>query len=111
MILDYPCQEALLQDTSQQVSVWFAPTIPWQLGPQEFNGLPGLILEVVFEDSDRVIRATEVSMKPIEEELVIPKKGKEVTHEEFEKIRDEKMKEMGATKTGNTHVKMIIRGN
>jgi len=74
MILDYPCQEALLQDTSQQVSVWFAPTIPWQLGPQEFNGLPGLILEVVFEDSDRVIRATEVSMKPIEEELVIPKK-------------------------------------
>jgi GLPGLI family protein len=111
MVLDYPCQQAILQDTSQQVTAWFAPTIPWQLGPQDFHGLPGLILELEMADTDRVIKATNISMEPIEQKLEKPKKGKAVTQDEFEKIRDEKMKEMGATKSGNTAVKMIIRSN
>lgn len=111
MVMDYPCQQAILQDTSQQVTAWFAPTIPWQLGPQDYHGLPGLILELELADSDRVIKATNISTEPVEQKLEKPKKGKVVTMEEFEKIRDEKLKEMGATQSGNTKVKMIIRGN
>ena len=110
-VLDYACQEAILQDSSQQVVAWFAPTIPWQIGPSKYHGLPGLILEL-HAGEDRVIRAEEVSFDPVESAIEVPSKGKKVSPEEFEKIQDEKLKEIGATKgSGNTAIKMIIREN
>lgn len=110
-VLDYPCQEAILQDTSQQVVAWFAPTIPWRVGPSRFHGLPGLILELNIGD-DRVVRAEALSFEPVEVDIEEPSKGKKVTPEEFEQIREEKLKEIGATKgSGNSTIKMIIREN
>lgn len=111
LVLDYPCQEAILQDTSQQVVAWFAPTIPWQIGPSRYHGLPGLILELNIGD-DRVVRAEAISFEPVEEAIEVPSKGKKVTPEEFEEIREEKLKEIGASKgSGNSTIKMIIREN
>ncbi len=48
-----------------------------------------------------MITATEIKMDSIDATvLVAPNKGKEVTPEEFEKIRQEKMKEMGMQRGG-----------
>ena len=75
------------------VSVWFTPDIPISAGPDSYFGLPGLVLMV--QDNNKVLVCTEVQMNPKEKiKLMAPKKGKEVTDKEFNKIREEKMKEM-----------------
>ena len=55
-----------------------------------------MILQIDVNDGERVTTATEIKLEPVDATLIEePTKGKEVTAEEFEKIREEKMKEMG----------------
>lgn len=98
-ILDYPCISATFTDSlmgrARVVTAWFAPTIPVALGPQGYGGLPGMILEVDFDGGRSVITAAEVKLqKPAEGSIKVPEKGKKVTRAEYNKIREEKMKEM-----------------
>lgn len=108
---DYVCQKAVLQDTAQNVAAWFTPQIAVQAGPAQFAGLPGLILELEMDGGDRTVKATKIDLKPVaESSLEKPTKGKKVTAEEFAKIRDEKMKEMGAETGGKPgQMRMIIK--
>jgi GLPGLI family protein len=110
-ILDYPCQEALLEGAKDKTSVWFTPAIPVSTGPGNFIGLPGLVLAVDINDGKNVTTAQKVELAPVDKSLLIkPGKGKKVTREEYDKIVAEKMKEMGAQEgSGGTH--MIIRIN
>ncbi|HPG06923.1 MAG TPA: GLPGLI family protein [Saprospiraceae bacterium] len=110
-ILDYPCQEAILQDTSKNVVAWFSPMIPWQLGPGKYAGLPGLILEIIQDDGQRVLTATSVELSEPAVAIEVPDKGKEVTQEEYDKIVEEKMKEMGGRPGSGGQIHMIIRQN
>ncbi len=108
-VLDYICQKAVHVDTNQTTIVWFTPQIPVNIGPNGLNGLPGLILAVEMDNGDRTIVATSVELKSIDATaLVKPTKGKQITREEYKKVREEKMKEMGAT-NGGSGIKMIIR--
>ena len=55
-----------------------------------------MILQVDVNDGLRTITATEIKLDSVDTTVIVaPNKGKEVTPEEFEKIREEKMKEMG----------------
>jgi GLPGLI family protein len=91
----YSCMKAELKDTSRTVVAWFTPQIPVSIGPGGFGQLPGMILEVDIDEGQQVITATVVEMKKLNaDKIVKPTKGKEVTREEFEKISEEKMKEM-----------------
>ncbi len=109
-ILDYTCQKAVLMDTAQQVVAWFTSQIPVHGGPNGYCNLPGMILRVEAENGNRTITATKVNFKPVKnDEIVKPSKGKKVTSEEFSKIRDEKLKEMGMVSGKGGAVKMIIR--
>ena len=95
-ILNYPCQEATRQDGDRKITAWFTPAIPVSLGPASYTGLPGLVLEVSIDDGDQTITATSVKMGETNTSAIEkPKEGKKVTQEEFDKIREEKMKEMG----------------
>jgi len=95
-ILDYPCQEAVLEKDDKKVYAWFAPSIPFSAGPLSYGNLPGMILELNMDDGNRIITATSINTEnDITDQIVKPKKGKKVTREEFEKIRDEKLKEAG----------------
>ncbi len=108
MILDLPCQEAETEIDSVLVSVWFTPAIPVSAGPANYGGLPGLILEVNSDGGDRTLVATSVDLSPVNAEVLeIPKKGRKVTREEYDKIVEEKMKEMGAQKGEGGHMMMI----
>lgn len=111
-ILDYVCQKAVLQDTSRNVVAWFTPQLPVPTGPNDYGQLPGLILELNVDEGQRVMVAQKVELRaPGKEELEIPTKGKDVTEEEFNRIRDEKLKEMGAQPGGRGGMRVIIRNN
>ena len=111
-IAGYACQKAVLQDTMRKVEAWFTSAIPVAIGPGEFGDLPGLILELSIAGGDRTVVADKVDLKKLDTKVIEkPTKGKAVTREEFKKIRDEKMKEMGAEEGGGGGgmMKVIIR--
>ena len=109
-ILNYNCLEASLQiDSATLLTAWFTPQIAVSNGPSDFQGLPGLILQTDINDGERTITATEIKLNDPElAPIVIPTKGKEITSEEFEKLRKEKMKEMNMQQSG-TGPMMITR--
>jgi GLPGLI family protein len=72
--------------------VWYTPEIPIHNGPGEYWGLPGLILEV--QEDNFSLMCTGIVLNPVEQfKIEIPEKGKEVSQETFNKIRDEKNRE------------------
>ena len=82
-------------DTPQEmvITAWYTPQIPVSQGPDEYWGLPGLILEV--SAGRTVMLCTKIVINPKEGlNIEMPKKGDEVTREEYEKIVAEKTKEM-----------------
>lgn len=108
-VLDYVCQKATFQDSTRNLVAWFTPQIPVATGPGSISGLPGMILKLDRNDGERVVVATSVELKEIEKKtLKAPKKGKKVTQEEFQKIQDEKMKEM-EEEFGGSGSRIIIR--
>lgn len=76
-----------------EVVAWYTPQIPINQGPDDYWGLPGLILEV---SADRTtILCTKIVMNPEEkEEIEKPEKGDEVTQAEYNEIITKKMQEM-----------------
>lgn len=90
----YLCQKATFQDSTENIVAWFTPMIPVPAGPNNYNGLPGMILHMDFDDGIRQITAMDITLQALEEDAIIrPSEGKKVTEEEFDKIREEKMKE------------------
>ncbi len=91
----YLCQKATFQDSTQNIVAWFTPMIPVASGPNQYNGLPGMILHMDFDEGTRQITATDITLKELEEGMIAkPSKGKKVTEEEFNTMREEKIKEM-----------------
>lgn len=76
-----------------EIVAWYTPQIPINQGPDDFWGLPGLILEI---NADRTtILCTKIVMNPEEkDEIEKPDKGEVVTQEEYNEIITKKMKEM-----------------
>lgn len=94
-ILGFNCQKATGSKDESKYVVWFTPEIPVSSGPDGFGQLPGMILEVNVDDGKRHLIAEKVDFKKLEKDAIeAPKKGKKVTTEEFDKITEEKMKEM-----------------
>lgn len=108
MILDFPCQEAITVIDSVKMIAWFTPAIPVSAGPNNYSGLPGIILSVESENGNNKINAKSVDFSILEKDVLSkPKKGKKVSREEFDTIVAEKMKEMGAEKGEDGHQMMI----
>jgi len=109
-ILDYPCQEAIRQQDSITIIAWFTPAIPVSTGPGRFQGLPGLVLAVDIDNGQRTIQATAVKLGNVDaNEIIKPKEGKKVSQEDFNKIVEEKRKEMNAQYGGSGGVVVIRR--
>jgi len=109
-ILNYPCQEAVKTNKDKKVSAWFTPAIPVSTGPDKFESLPGLVLSVDINDGEHTVNATSVEFAAIDKSILVkPKEGKKVTMEQYRKIVDDKMKEMGAEGSGGQHVVIKIQ--
>jgi GLPGLI family protein len=75
------------------VTAWYTPQIPVNNGPAQYQGLPGLILEV--HDGKLTIICSKIVLNP-EDKLKIeePTKGKEVNQAKYDEIMEKKAKEM-----------------
>lgn len=80
-------------DTSL-ITTWFATTIAVPAGPGDYQGLPGLILEVVLNRGRAVYKAVEISPKVSVNSIKAPRNGKKVTPSEYAIERDKLMEEM-----------------
>jgi GLPGLI family protein len=75
------------------VTVWFTSEIPVSNGPNNYWGLPGLILEV--NDGRTILLCSKIVLNPKEKfEIKKPKKGKLLTREAFNKIQEDKLDSM-----------------
>ena len=75
------------------VTAWYCPEIPVNQGPDEYWGLPGLIMEV--NDGKTVIMCSKLVMNVKDKiEIKAPTGGDKVTQKEFDDIMMKKMKEM-----------------
>jgi GLPGLI family protein len=125
-ILGYACQQAIatriatrqqmtmvngemksdpVTDTSV-ISAWIAPSIPVAAGPEMQGQLPGLMLALDINNGRTVYRAVELSPKVDIATIKEPKTGKKVTPKEFEKERDEVMKNMQRNNGGRTMIRV-----
>lgn len=77
-----------------QVTVWFTPQIPVANGPENYFGLPGLILEV--HNGGRTYSCEKIELNPTENpvEIRIPKQGKVLSSEEFDQMQSESIRQM-----------------
>ena len=60
-ICGYPCQEAKTSYGGREWTVWFAPSIPSNVGPWKLGGLPGLIMEA--QDAEGIHHFTATALR------------------------------------------------
>lgn len=105
-ILDRQVHQATCSVDSTEIVAWFCPQIAVFSGPADFGGLPGLILEVAIGDEMTITASSISETIPDAKDMEVPKKGKKVTPEEFEKIAEEKRSLM---EEGESGFQMTIR--
>ncbi|WP_299777088.1 GLPGLI family protein [uncultured Formosa sp.] len=81
------------------VTAWYTPQIPVNQGPDDYWGLPGLILEVS-TDKTTILCSKIVLNAKDDTEIKIPTKGKVVTQEEYTEIATKKMAELRESFSG-----------
>lgn len=110
---EYPCYKATFTKTIEKprvvingeeedkepemeertITAWYTPQIPVNHGPDNYQGLPGLILEV--HDGKLTIVCSKIVLNPKEKiDITEPDKGKEVNQEKYDDIMEKKAKEM-----------------
>lgn len=76
-----------------EVTAWYTPQIPVNQGPDEYWGLPGLILEV--NAGRTTILCSKIVINPQNKEVIQAlSKGKEVSRQEYNDIVKQKIEEM-----------------
>lgn len=74
------------------ITAWYSPEIPINQGPENYWGLPGLILEI--NDGTTTILCSKIVLNAKEKvEIKAPTKGKEISQKEYDETVIKKMKE------------------
>jgi GLPGLI family protein len=75
------------------ITAWYTPEIPVNQGPENYWGLPGLILEI--NDGKTVILCSKIVLNPKEKTVIkAPVKGKVISQKEYDETVIKKMQEM-----------------
>ncbi len=92
-VAGYLCMKAETYDPVKDIVIhaWFSDEIPVSGGPEGYGGLPGMILEMVFNEDDVIITADKVDFTESPVELPVPKKmkGKKIALEELQNKQKE----------------------
>lgn len=77
-----------------QIIAWFTSEIPVSHGPENYFGLPGLILEV--HNGGRAYYCEKIELNPSGDpvEIQIPKQGKVMSSKEFDVMQNESIRQM-----------------
>lgn len=77
-----------------ELVVWYAENIPVSIGPDNYSGLPGVIMEVDVDNGASLTTAVEVSTKYPKKELVQPTKGERMTRAQFQENMQKLIQDM-----------------
>ena len=80
-------------DKETIVTAWYTIELPLAIGPELYWGLPGAILELHTENMVYLCSKIELNSENAES-INVPKKGKEVSQEEYDNILAKKAKEI-----------------
>lgn len=107
-IQGYECKQAYYTDEvkmmvngtesieKREITAWYTDAIRPFLGPERFNTLPGAVLAVDINNGERVLVARSIELRDLKKnELKVPSSGTKTTQEEYRKMVDEQMKQMG----------------
>lgn len=107
----YNCRKASATIDTIPVVAWYCPDLPVNDGPDMYWGLPGLILELNAGNGKTVFTATHVKIMNDAVLVEVPQKGKEVSQQEFNIIRKEKLDEMRKMQHGGEGNRIEIQIN
>ncbi len=83
-ILGYNCKKATGKtERGSDVEAWYTEDIPVSSGPEVFNGLPGMILQVDINKEEFVTTAVSIEKTADKKELKAPSDGKKITPADF----------------------------
>ena len=84
---------SIIEPKEKIITAWYATEIPISNGPDDYWGLPGLILEV--NDGTTIMLCSKIVLNPKEKfQIKKPKKGNPITRKAFEKLSEEKFESM-----------------
>jgi len=92
-----------------ELVVWYAENIPVSFGPDNYSGLPGVIMEIDQDNGATVTTAVEVSAKYPKKELVAPTKGDKMNRAQFQENMQKLMQEMqrgGGIRMGGMNIRV-----
>ncbi len=106
-IKGYTCKKATATlPNNRTVVAWYAEQIPCPSGPDNWGGLPGLILELNMGDGEMTFTAIEITDKVDKKLVSAPNGAKKITRKEFNKMLEE---QFGVTPGGGGPTFRIIR--
>lgn len=77
----------------KRITAWYTPEIPVSVGPLNYWGLPGLILEL--NDGETIVLCSKVTLSNKETtKIKVPNNGTEVSQEEFDDIHKAKIESL-----------------
>lgn len=90
----YLCRQAMFynEERKQNIVAWYTDKLRPFLGPENFNTLPGAVLEVSINDGERIISAKTITLRALKKnELKVPSEGTKITEAELRKKINEQM--------------------
>ncbi len=95
---------SVVEPKEQIITVWYTPEIPVSQGPDQYWGLPGLILEA--NNGLTIFLCSKITLNSKEKnEIKKPNKGKKVNQKEYDRIVEKQMESMKDSK-GNINIKI-----
>ncbi|GGB03710.1 GLPGLI family protein [Puia dinghuensis] len=89
-ILNHLCKKATLTTPrGEKVVAWYTSDIPLPIGPDQFSGLPGAILQANIDEGSILISAKEIRSNVDNRELKAPSGGHLISRADYRKKRDE----------------------
>lgn len=103
LINGYNSRKAILVSAQDTITAWFCSDIAVQSGPKGYWGLPGLIVEL--ENTTETWKLN--SLNILDKEVAIrppTSKGKKIDRVAFEKLRAQKLRELGGNAEGGVKI-------
>jgi len=97
-----------MMNEKQQVVAWYTEQIPTSAGPENYFGLPGLVLYVDIDNGTIVYSPTK--LEPASKDVVVkaPTKGNKITRDEYRKLMQQQFQGMGGRPGGGGGQQTII---
>lgn len=106
-ILGFKCQKAKITKDKIEYIAWFTTQLPYNAGPDNFNGLPGLILKLIYPHRKMSVDAVEI-LTPFKG--IVPKMKEDitlVTQKEWVALVDESNKK--SKEAHDNYIKQLVK--